>query len=146
MGGDTDVASLVLRESVARRGERDPRSLPPRGEARPPRDAYRRHHYLDERPTDERGNDVRQEEPMAAFAVLALAGGRFTARPFVLGADDAAFQKKERRYSASYHGFDVHCGVRVGKDDDGRERLVRYCARPPFALDRVELLKDGRIA
>jgi hypothetical protein len=40
----------------------------------------------------------------------------------------------------------VHCAVRVAADDDaGRERLVRYCARPPFALDRIDVLKDGRV-
>jgi hypothetical protein len=31
-------------------------------------------------------------------------------------------------------------------DDAGRERLVRYCTRPPFALERIELLRDGRVA
>jgi hypothetical protein len=37
--------------------------------------------------------------------------------------------------------------VRIAADDDlGRERLVRYCTRPPFALDRIEVLSDGRIA
>jgi hypothetical protein len=35
--------------------------------------------------------------------------------------------------------------VRIAADDDqGRERLVRSCARPPFALDRIEGLADGR--
>jgi len=37
--------------------------------------------------------------------------------------------------------------LRLAADDDaGRERLARYCARPPFALDRIEVLRDGRIA
>ncbi|XXX71018.1 transposase [Sorangium sp. So ce128] len=41
----------------------------------------------------------------------------------------------------------MHCAVRIAADDDqGRERLVRYCTRPAFALDRIELLPDGRIA
>ena len=31
-------------------------------------------------------------------------------------------------------------------DDEGRERLVRYCARPCFALDRLSMLRDGRVA
>ncbi|WP_437748117.1 transposase [Sorangium sp. So ce1504] len=31
-------------------------------------------------------------------------------------------------------------------DDQGRERLVRCCIRPAFALDRIELLPDGGIA
>jgi len=52
-----------------------------------------------------------------------------------------------RRFSATYDGFDVYCAVRLAADDDaGRERLARYCARPPFALDRIEVLRDGRIA
>ncbi|WP_437555403.1 transposase [Sorangium sp. So ce367] len=40
--------------------------------------------------------------------------------------------------------------VTIAADDGGRrparERLVRYCSRPAFALDRIELLPDGRIA
>src|SRR6187402_1515674 len=56
-------------------------------------------------------------------------------------------ERRERRLSASCDGFDVHCAVRIAADDDqGRERLVRYCARPPFALDRIEGLADGRVA
>ena len=56
-------------------------------------------------------------------------------------------ERRERRFSASCDGFDVHCAVRIAKgDDQGRERLVLYCARPPFALDRIEGLADGRVA
>jgi hypothetical protein len=59
---------------------------------------------------------------------------------------DADLDRKERRFSARCDGFDVHCAVRIAAgDDQGRERLVRYCTRPPFALDRIEVLKDGRI-
>ncbi|XXR43472.1 transposase [Sorangium sp. So ce375] len=40
--------------------------------------------------------------------------------------------------------------MRIAADDGGRrsarERLVRYCSRPAFALARIELLPDGRIA
>src|SRR5690349_6105353 len=40
-----------------------------------------------------------------------------------------------------------HCAVRIAKgDDQGRERLVRSCARPPFAQGRIELLPDRRVA
>lgn len=109
----------------------------------------RRHRYLDERPAEERSNEAREQEPIDAFAALALAGGAFTARPFApdSSSEGTTFDKKERRFSVSYQGFDIHCAVRIESDDDeGRERLVRYCARPPFALDRIEVLKDGRIA
>ncbi len=38
------------------------------------------------------------------------------------------------------HGgsFSIDASVRIaGTDHAGRERLLRYCARPPFALDRL---------
>ncbi len=44
-------------------------------------------------------------------------------------------------------GFNLHASVAIAGDDDlGRERLMRYGARPPFALDRLRRLADGRIA
>ncbi len=44
-------------------------------------------------------------------------------------------------------GFNLHAGVRIEADDDlGRERLVRYGARPPLSLDRLRRLPGGRVA
>ena len=40
-------------------------------------------------------------------------------------------------------GFSVDGSVHIeAADRAGRERLLRYCARPPFALDRLREL-DG---
>ncbi len=51
------------------------------------------------------------------------------------------------RFIADLDGFNLHAAVRIEADDDeGRERLVRYCARPCFALDRLRVLPDGRVA
>lgn len=37
-------------------------------------------------------------------------------------------------------GFSLDASVRIyGADSAGRERLLRYCARPPFALERLRL-------
>ncbi|HVR71713.1 MAG TPA: transposase, partial [Vicinamibacteria bacterium] len=37
-------------------------------------------------------------------------------------------------------GFSVDASVRIaGTDRTGRERLLRYCARPPFALERLHV-------
>jgi hypothetical protein len=37
----------------------------------------------------------------------------------------------------------AHCAVRIAADDDqGRERLVRSCARPPFARRQLHLPAD----
>ena len=108
----------------------------------------RRHRYLDERRAEERGNEPPARAPIDALARLALAGGTFLGQPFVpKDRTDDKIERKEPRFSASLNGFDAHCAVRIAADDDeGRERLIRYCARPPFALDRIEELKDGRIA
>ncbi|HTT36917.1 MAG TPA: transposase [Burkholderiales bacterium] len=32
-----------------------------------------------------------------------------------------------------------------GPDRAGLERLLRYCARPPFALERLEWMADGAL-
>ena len=43
-------------------------------------------------------------------------------------------------------GFSVDCSVRIeAADRAGRERLLRYCARPPFALDRLRELDPERV-
>jgi hypothetical protein len=40
-------------------------------------------------------------------------------------------------------GFSVDASVRShGSDRAGRERLIRYCARPPFALDRPRIERE----
>jgi hypothetical protein len=108
----------------------------------------RRHRYLDERPAEERGNEPSANTPIDGLARVALAGGSFLGKPFApKDGRNEKMERKEPRFSASLDGFDVHCAVRIAaEDDEGRERLLRYCARAPFALDRIEELSDGRIA
>ena len=43
-------------------------------------------------------------------------------------------------------GFSVDGSVRIeAADRAGRERLLRYCARPPFALERLRELDPNRL-
>jgi hypothetical protein len=43
-------------------------------------------------------------------------------------------------------GFSLHASVRIEENDrKGLERLLRYCARPPFALERIEEREPGTI-
>jgi len=43
-------------------------------------------------------------------------------------------------------GFSLDASVRIaGRDRAGLERLLRYCARPPFALDRLEQVNAHQI-
>ncbi|XYI00082.1 hypothetical protein ACMHYB_10165 [Sorangium sp. So ce1128] len=109
----------------------------------------RRKGYIDERVAEDRSNETPEPSAIEACTQLALAGGAFLARPGEHPKEnrDADLDRKERRFSATCDGFDVHYAVRIAADDDrGRERLVRYCTRPPLALDRIEVLRDGRIA
>ena len=46
----------------------------------------------------------------------------------------------------AWRGFSVDASVRIeAADRAGRERLLRYCARPPFALDRLRELDPERL-
>src|ERR1019366_234839 len=48
---------------------------------------------------------------------------------------------------AEHEGFNLHAGVQIVAGDDlGREKLVRYGARPPLAMDRLRRSPDGRFA
>jgi len=43
-------------------------------------------------------------------------------------------------------GFSVNGSARIHENDrEGLERLIRYCARPPFALERITKQSDGSI-
>src|SRR5436309_4984570 len=45
---------------------------------------------------------------------------------------------------ANVNGFSLHANVALnGADRQRLERLVRYCARPPVAVERLEALPDG---
>jgi hypothetical protein len=51
---------------------------------------------------------------------------------------------------AQLDGFDLHAALTVqAQPQEGRlplEKLLRYCARPPIAEERLQALEDGRIA
>ncbi len=50
----------------------------------------------------------------------------------------AQCDRDERGGWAHGGGFSVDASVRIeGADRAGRERLLRYCARPPFALEHL---------
>ncbi len=93
-----------------------------------------------------------ETEALAACANAAIQRGLFDELPGKStpksGTDhDADPPAGVGRGSVAVDGFNLHAAVRVGADDDAsREKLVRYCARPPFALERLSVLRDGRIA
>ncbi len=55
--------------------------------------------------------------------------------------------KPSKGLVAEHLKFNLHAGVSVPAGlPAARERLLRYCARPPLALERLSLLEDGRIS
>ena len=55
----------------------------------------------------------------------------------------------DARDMAGWHhggGFSLDAAVRIeGSDRAGLERLLRYCARPPFALERLEQVGHNQL-
>jgi hypothetical protein len=81
------------------------------------------HGYLDERAAEERNNETVEPSAIDGCVQLALARGAFLARPSP-SPSDTKDADRERRFSATCDGFDVHCAVRLAADDDlGRERV-----------------------
>lgn len=79
--------------------------------------------------------------PLDGCAQIALALGGFgtTGTGLPLGYhDDARWNRREQRFAAEHHRFNLHAGVRIAAADiEGRERLYRYTLRPCFALERL---------
>ena len=116
----------------------------------------RRRKLLDERPEEEpsasleeRGNEAPELSPLEACMQLSLFGGIFMrlGKPANDTEEDAHRRGAKGPWVAEQDGFNVHAGVVVQAGDrEGLERLCRYGARPPFSLERLAILPDGRIA
>jgi len=65
----------------------------------------------------------------------------YFARSGLLNADDAS-----GRRASDNSGFSLDASARIGAHDRaGLERLLRYCARPPLTLQRLEQLDAQRV-
>jgi hypothetical protein len=111
----------------------------------------RRRGLIDERPAEERSNEVPEPSPLEACMQMSLFGGTFLrlhADGTPLELDDEPFLARGKSpWAAEVSGFNVHAGVTVRAGDrEGLERLFRYGARPPFSRERIATLPDGRVA
>ena len=114
-----------------------------------------KHGLLDGDGTTE--DPLRDEAPVLASCYATSIAQRQTlgTRPGAplsrIGRDPNA-QWKERTGALQAHieGFDLHAKLAIATERPGGqlmlEKLVRYCARPPLAKDRLRELSDGRIA
>ncbi len=99
-------------------------------------------------PVEERSNGAPDPSAIEACAAVAMQRGAFTKLATDKDQDGGEPDDAARlRFVGEHEGFNIHAGVRIaGGDDLGRERLCRYAARPPLALDRLRRLRDGRFA
>jgi hypothetical protein len=113
----------------------------------------RRRQLLDDRLVEERSNEAPESSPLEACMQMSLFGGTFLrlaedGAPLAEADDHERFRKRGKSpWGAEVLGFNIHAGsmVRAG-DRDGLERLCRYGSRPPFSLERISILADGRVA
>jgi hypothetical protein len=113
----------------------------------------RRHGYVDDSPLEARSNEPPAQTALDACAAIAMGRGHVTTMPHdgIEEDDDGHGAAKERTSTPALvverDGFNLHAGVHIGAGDDlGRERLLRYAARPPLSLERLRRLPGGRVA
>ena len=113
----------------------------------------RKHGLVDSRSTEQRSTEPPEGDAIDACAEVALGVGtlvRLDAEPALRAddGDDRRLEPKRRRpLTAEIDGFNLQAAVRIeAADDEGRERLARYCARPAFAQGHLSVLPDARIA
>jgi hypothetical protein len=111
-----------------------------------------RHHLLTARFDEDVSNDVGERSALEACAQGALGlGGLVTVRHRGNQAQhDAAEQEFE--YRAGRHrvgeceGYSLYAGDVIAEGNpQARERLLRYCLRPPLSLERLSLRADGYV-
>lgn len=94
-------------------------------------------------------NEAPEPVPLDACAAIAMQRGNVQAVAHVADAQEGDAQvpyaPSVAHDASDFEGFNLHASVRIDADDDlGRERLCRYGARPPLALDRLRVLPGGR--
>ena len=98
-----------------------------------------RHGHVDNLALEARSNETPSPKPLDACADLAMQRGT-TATMREDGEEEEAEEgsgaRSAREHEAADHeGFNLHASVRIEAADDlGRERLCRYCARPPLRI------------
>jgi hypothetical protein len=111
----------------------------------------RRHGYVDDSPLEARSNEAPAQTALDACAAIAMGRGTVTTKQRDGTEDDDGHGADEESPDrpalvVERDGFNLHAGVRIDAGDDlGRERLLRYAARPPLSQERLRRLPGGRV-
>jgi len=98
--------------------------------------------------TSRRSSHTHVRRALEACAAIAMQRGSMRALPDAPGDGEETVTAPEpprvEAGAVERDGFNLHASVRIAADDDlGRERLMRYGARLPIALDRLRRLPGG---
>jgi hypothetical protein len=108
----------------------------------------RRNGHIDERSEEERSQKRVEQTALEACATIAMARGRTR----ILAADHAEIHdhgsgRPSTDGAVERAGWNLHAGVCIPPgDDEGREKLCRYAARPALSLQRLRRLRGGLVA
>jgi hypothetical protein len=111
--------------------------------------------HLERPPLEDGANEAALPSPIEACAAIATHAGTMRTLAPDAGSTNVAREAAgvdpagplREGCAVEYEGFNLHASVRIAAEDDrGRERLCRYGARPPFALERLRVLPGGRVA
>ena len=108
----------------------------------------RRKGHIDDRSEEEGSQERAEQTALEACAAIAMARGRTQ----VLGTDreeldDHGSGRPGVDGAVERDGFNLHAGVTIpAGDDEGREKLCRYAARPALSLQRFLRLRGGLVA
>jgi hypothetical protein len=103
---------------------------------------------VDDRPIEDRSNEAPVQTALDACASIAMAHGQMATLPNEGDPEnDHSSVPGKTSGAVDKDGFSLHAGVRIEPGDDaGREKLVRYAARPALSLERLRRLPGGRVA
>jgi hypothetical protein len=110
----------------------------------------RRHGHVDDAPLQARSNEPPTRTALDACAAIAMGRGNVATLPRDGTEQDHAHGEHDDQchkpaLAVERDGFNLHAAVRIEAGDDfGRERLLRYGARPPLSLERLRRLPGGR--
>jgi hypothetical protein len=111
-----------------------------------------RHHLLRTESDDDLSNDLPERSALEACAQGALGLGGLITRRRRGGYQQQDDGDRELEGSANGHrvgewcGYSLYAGEPIAEGNvNARERLLRYCLRPPLSLERLSIRPDGKI-
>jgi len=107
----------------------------------------KRNGHIDDSPQEERSQEPGEQTALEACTAIAMARGRTLTLGAERDANDHGTGRPGLDGAVESGGFNLHAGVSIAAgDDEGREKLCRYAARPAVSMQRFRRLRGGLVA